>query len=299
MMAFMQKLNSSTTYLTVMGIQFKELEPVPEEEAVDFLYNGSSEAIEMLGDTVVGPKDAEIVAVLVHGFTGSNLENLYLANHLARAGIRVYLPLLPGHGTDYEDLKRHDHKEWTAKVANVLKMVKKVHEHTKVFLMGHSLGGPIAVCGMFESGLDVDGLVILASPFRYPFILRWRVKLLKWLPFRIPFAGFRFTDKKLYGNALVNYFDEKYEYIYMKSAGDAFKVMDRAYTLLPKVTVPVLMIYSRIDYRVPFNQASIVKEKIPHAKLIVFERGDHVLQIDSDRKEVADAIVEWIHGTTA
>lgn len=277
-----------------MSFAFRELEPVTEQEAEDFLYNGSREAVEMLGDTVVGPKEADKVAVIIHGFTGSNLENLYLANRMARAGIRVYLPLLPGHGTDFEDLKGYNDRDWTDKVAEVLKQVRVMHPEAKLIIMGHSLGGPIALNGYHESRVDIDGLVFLASPFRYPSTLRWRVKLLKWLPLKIPFAGFRFTDKKLYGNALVNYFDKKYEYIYMKSAGDAFRAMEKAFTFLPKVKVPVLLIYSKIDYRVPFNQALLVKGIVQHAKLIAFDKGDHVLQIDSDRKEVAKAIIKWI-----
>ncbi len=277
-------------------MNFRELDIVSEEEAEDFLYNGSSDAIEMLGDTVVGPKESETIAVLVHGFTGSNLENLYLANKLAQAGIRVYLPLLPGHGTDYEDLKTKGADEWIAKVIDVLKVVRQAHPSSRLVVMGHSLGGPIAITALFKSGLQVDGAVILASPFRYSSLLRWRIKLFGWLPLKIPFAGFKFTDKKLYHNALVGYFDSKYEYIYMKSARDAFTVMDKAYEILPRIKIPVLLVYSRIDYRVPFNQVDLVRRRIPHAELRAFEKGDHVLQIDSDRKEVAESIIDWING---
>ena len=53
---------------------------------------GLADPFDLVGDDDVG-------AVCVHGFTGTPYEMRYLGEQLARAGITVQAPRLPGHGT--------------------------------------------------------------------------------------------------------------------------------------------------------------------------------------------------------
>ncbi len=275
-------------------IEFREENPVSEEEATEFLYSASPDSLGLLGDMVIGDGESECVALFIHGFTGTNLENLYLANKLARQGIRSYLVLLPGHGQDYEALRRTSGRDWIGKAKDALVQVRSAHPDSKLFLVGHSLGGPIAVNALLDSGVEIDGLVLLASPFHYSFLQRLRVQLFRRFPIKIPFSGFRFSDKKLYQNSLVDHFDGSCKYIYMKSAGDAFDVMSWAYRKLSRLRVPVLLVYSKIDYRVPLSQAYLFRRFVPDAELQVFDRGNHVLHIDMDREEISEAVLGWM-----
>ena len=53
-----------------------------------------------------------IGVVLSHGFTGTPASMLPWAEHLAAAGYTVRLPLLPGHGTRWQDTNRSRWTEW-------------------------------------------------------------------------------------------------------------------------------------------------------------------------------------------
>ena len=54
--------------------------------------------------------------VLSHGFTGTPQSLRPWAEHLAAAGLTVRLPLLPGHGTRWQDANSTGWQDWYAAV---------------------------------------------------------------------------------------------------------------------------------------------------------------------------------------
>ena len=56
----------------------------------------------------------EVGCLLVHGFTGTPQNVRPLADYLARRGLAVSAPRLPGHGTTVEDLDRTGPQDWLA-----------------------------------------------------------------------------------------------------------------------------------------------------------------------------------------
>ncbi len=83
-------------------------------------------------------KNAHIGVLLVHGFTGSPASMRPWGEFLHSKGYTVRVPLLPGHGTQPEDLNKVKWQEWPAKVEffsdinerlNLHWMTKGVHRH--------------------------------------------------------------------------------------------------------------------------------------------------------------------------
>lgn len=99
-------------------------------------------------------------ALMVHGFPGSPAEMRPLAQVLHQAGWTVEGLLLPGFGPDIETLPDRKHSEWLAAVQTALSQLNQ--EHTHVLLIGHSMGGALALHA--ASVAHVAGLV-LVSPF--------------------------------------------------------------------------------------------------------------------------------------
>ncbi|MDT4933686.1 MAG: carboxylesterase, partial [Pseudonocardiales bacterium] len=50
--------------------------------------------------------------ILSHGFTGTPASMRPWAQHLAAAGYTVRLPLLPGHGTSWQETNRTRWQDW-------------------------------------------------------------------------------------------------------------------------------------------------------------------------------------------
>src|SRR5579859_1859428 len=81
--------------------------------------------------------------LLCHGFTGSPQSLRPWARHLAEAGFRVSLPLLPGHGTRWKDLQSTTWQDWYAEVDKALRVLRE--DCDSVFVAGLSMGGGLAL----------------------------------------------------------------------------------------------------------------------------------------------------------
>ena len=60
-------------------------------------------------------RSGEAGVLVCHGFTGSPQSVRPWADHLAAQGLTVSLPLLPGHGTRWEDLAVTGWQDWYAR----------------------------------------------------------------------------------------------------------------------------------------------------------------------------------------
>jgi carboxylesterase len=81
--------------------------------------------------------------LLSHGFTGSPASVRGWADHLAAEGFSVRLPLLPGHGTSWQELARVPWRAWY-KAYEVA--YDELSESTdRIVAAGLSMGGALAL----------------------------------------------------------------------------------------------------------------------------------------------------------
>lgn len=110
----------------------------------------------------MGPIDAQVACLLVHGFTGSPYHMRPFAERLSAQGVYVDAPLLPGHGTSVEDMTRTSFPDWVAGAeAAYLGLAAR---HRRSFVLGFSMGGLIAL--MLAARHHVDGAVVVSAPIR-------------------------------------------------------------------------------------------------------------------------------------
>lgn len=104
--------------------------------------------------------DAGPVGVLLsHGFTGSPVSMRPWALELAARGHTVRVPLLPGHGTTWQEMNTTTWNDWYGAVDAALTELKGRCEH--VVVAGLSMGGALAL-RLAEKRPDVvDGLVLV------------------------------------------------------------------------------------------------------------------------------------------
>ena len=97
--------------------------------------------------------------LLCHGFTGSPQSMRPWAERLAAAGLTVSLPRLPGHGTRWEEMNLTRWQDWYAEVDRALTTLLARCE--RVFVMGLSMGGTLAIRLAEQRPGDVAGLVLV------------------------------------------------------------------------------------------------------------------------------------------
>ena len=104
--------------------------------------------------TGTGPRTGVVVS---HGFTGSPHSVRDWAMSLASAGYAVRLPLLPGHGTSWQELARTRWQDWHAALdAAYLELAE---ECDVVVVAGLSMGGTLAL--RIAATRPVAGVVVV------------------------------------------------------------------------------------------------------------------------------------------
>ena len=113
------------------------------EEHQPFFWNGDAKA-----------------ALFVHGFPGTPAEMRLLGRALNDDGWTVLGILLPGFGSDIQNIGHQSVDDWLATITNAVETLAA--EHDKVVIIGNSLGAALSVSSAQNSA--VEGLVLL-SPF--------------------------------------------------------------------------------------------------------------------------------------
>ena len=100
-------------------------------------------------------------ALLCHGLTGSPAPLRPWAEYLAAAGLTVDVPLLPGHGTTWQELNTLRWPDWFAAVERAL--LTLADRCDQVLVGGLSMGGCLAL-RLAEVHADVVGGLVLVNP---------------------------------------------------------------------------------------------------------------------------------------
>ena len=138
--------------------------------------------------------------LLCHGFTGSPQSLRAWAEFLAGHGLAVSVPLLPGHGTSWQDMARSTAADWYATAERALAALRA--ECSEVFVMGLSLGGCLALRLAERRGPDVSGLVLVNPSLAPDTRLFLLAPVLKYVLPSLPGVG---SDIKKPGTTVLSY----------------------------------------------------------------------------------------------
>lgn len=100
--------------------------------------------------------------LLIHGFTGSAAEFRPMGEYLADKGYTVVGPLLPGHGTTWQDMARRKWQAWAEAVEQAYGSLK--NRCRKVFVGGGSMGGLLTLylAARHATSAEIAGIIPMA-----------------------------------------------------------------------------------------------------------------------------------------
>ncbi|WP_229856337.1 alpha/beta hydrolase [Nocardioides flavus (ex Wang et al. 2016)] len=232
------------------------------------------------------------IGVLVqHGFTGSPASMRPWAEDLAARGYAVEMPLLPGHGTRWQDMNKVSWADWVATVEGALD--KLVAENDAVVAVGLSMGGALCLRLAADHGEDLAGVVIVNAAVD---TMRKDVKLLPVLKHVVPaFPGIRNDIKKPGMDELA------YPSVPLKAAASMFAGYAELRRDLPKITVPVLFFRSAVDHVVDISSSRAINAGLSSKDFEerVLEDSYHVATIDNDAPRIFSESAEFIERVTA
>ncbi|MBE2250683.1 MAG: alpha/beta fold hydrolase [Myxococcus sp.] len=239
----------------------------------------------------LGPANAHTAVLLLHGFTGSPWEVRPLAQSLADRGFYVSVPRLPGHGTVPEDMLWVTWREW---LAHAEASFEALSRFPRVCVAGLSMGGLLGLLLAERHQARVSKLVLMAPVMR---VQQRAGQLLERLGARA-LRGFGASWLK---KTTTDLEDEQARarapVLPQYPLGrllDLFELQKLARRAAPRVTAPTLIAAARHDHVVAFDSLEALHAQLPTSRLLVLQRGFHILPHDVDRARLIAEVAEFI-----
>lgn len=225
--------------------------------------------------------------LLIHGYTGSTREMIWLGHQLNEAGYNVYIPRLPGHGTNKNDFLASNWKDWLRKVCDEYIDLCAMYE--RVFVGGLSMGGVLT--SLIAARFNPEKIFLCAPAFIA------KDNRLKFTPFLKFFVKKVSTVKKAYendpeyGRAIADYNGIEY----LEKSADLYKLQKLAIKNMIFIKSQTLTILSKADNLVSFKVKDLMDKNLrTQNEYLILEKSSHVVTNDVEKELVAKKIIEFL-----
>ena len=225
-------------------------------------------------------------ALLCHGFTGTPQSLRTWAEHLAGAGLSVALPRLPGHGTSLAEANMTHWEDWYAELDRHLALLQDRCDD--VFVMGLSMGGPLALRLAEQHPDGIAGLVLVNPSLLTKRPDRFLLPVLRWA---VPTWPGIASDIKKDGVT-----ELAYDRVPVKAAYQLSRLWLTTRTDLHRVTAPILVFRSTEDHVVEPDSAALLHEKVSSTDLreVMLQDSYHVATLDNDAPTIFEGSLDFV-----
>ncbi|WP_131747498.1 alpha/beta fold hydrolase [Frankia sp. Cppng1_Ct_nod] len=224
--------------------------------------------------------------LLVHGFTGTPQSMRPWGEFLAEAGLTVSCPLLPGHGTRWQDMNATTWQDWFAAADGAFNRLRERCE--TVFVMGLSMGGTLTLRLAEVYGSDVAGVVTvnpsLGTDRKVAVLAPLLSRIVPCLPGISSDIKAPGVDEVAYGRVPLRAFASLRE-LWAVTAPD-----------LGRIVSPVLTFRSRVDHVVEPSSGRILLAGATSCTVSerILEDSYHVATLDNDQKTIFEGSLEFV-----
>lgn len=233
---------------------------------------------------------ADTIVIFIHGFFGSPSQFWDLSAIAWEKGYSIASLLLPGHGGSGREFTRTPGRQW---VRFTMQRIRRyAYQYRRVLVVGHSMGGLLALHASLFSENHVAGVFLLNTPLSIHFTARGTKNGLKAV-----FAPQKYLDvvSRSYrqGNSVQRMAIPQYLQMLPRVA-DLQKLMVWIREELPKVRVPVTIIQSRRDETVKWRSAMDLSSGMSQVPCrVVWLQSSWHSYYTSGEKEVVEREFRW------
>ncbi|NIL76467.1 alpha/beta hydrolase [Rhodococcus sp. B10] len=250
------------------------------------------------------PDNATGFLVLSHGLGEHAGRYREVVERLTQLGLTVYTIDHRGHGRSGG--KRLELKNWSDYITDLhelFRIARAEHPDGKAFLLGHSMGGAIALSYALEYQAELDALM-LSGPFAVvsddtPKILITIGKVLGKIAPRVPVQTLDSADVSR-DPAVVAAYDADplvhHGKIPAGVAGGLVGATESFPTRLPTLTLPVLVQHGSEDKLADVAGSRMIAEKAGSKDLTIeiYDGLYHEIFNEPERQQVLDDLVAWL-----
>jgi len=233
---------------------------------------------------------SDVGVLLCHGFTGTPQSMRPWGEYLGDRGYTVRVPLLPGHGTTWQEMNRTRWQDWYGCVDQVFRELHQTCE--RVIVGGLSVGGALALQLAQEHGPRISGLVLVNPAVKSDDPRGRLLPVMKHLIGSLEAVG---NDIKKPGVT-----ELAYPRTPLKAAHSVALSWREVVRDLPEVTQPVLLLRSPQDHLIPASSSALVLSRISSRDVteILLLDSYHVATLDNDAPRIFDESAKFIERVT-
>jgi len=233
--------------------------------------------------SIDGTKDCGVL--LIHGFTSTTQSMSLMAGDFAKAGCHVECPLLSGHGTRWQDMKKISFRDWEDDVRAAYAVLAK--RSNKIFVFGLSMGGTLAL-RLTETHRGISGLILVNHALFMGNPLVPLSGVLQYVLPAVPAIAGDLADPDARELA--------YDRVSTHAVHELYKMTRLTKKMLPSVTQPLLIFKSKNDHVLPRKNALYTMRRISSMdkSLIWLEHSFHVATLDLEHSLLAKKSLEFI-----
>lgn len=227
--------------------------------------------------------------LIIHGFTGSPRDCCDLKKFLEERGLKVMLPILPGHSTSPDDLFHVDRHDWFNTVRNAYNQLEQ--ESSQIFVIGVSFGANLAF--KLARQKSIDGIVSLGAPVRIQNQQLMRLAL----PVMKLFTNVYIKKAKNANEEIPGFRQTAYDRIPLVALKEFFKFIEQETTAkkLQEIFAPNLIIQTKQDPIATSWSPDFLARYISGQSEVIWWDDDVHLMIQGKRKlELYRLIYRWI-----
>ena len=234
--------------------------------------------------------------LILHGFASSLDSVREIAPPLKALGLPCQIPLLRGHSADSPDALRgvtwHD---WLTDSESALDNL--LIETEKVIVIGHSMGGLLALNLAMNRGNQLDSIILAAAAIQLTNPLS-PGKPLYFLAPMVPALIKKLDLPPEYTDPSLVKFDTNYHWAPTDATVSFLDLVRFTRKSLAKVNTPTLILQSRKDTTVDPKSPEIIYKDIStpadQKRIVWFEKTEHEMFKDCERNEIINLITQYI-----
>ncbi|MEL3912002.1 alpha/beta hydrolase [Treponema pedis] len=225
--------------------------------------------------------------LLIHGYTGSPREMVWLGRQLNEAGYNVYIPRLPGHGTNKDDFLASTWKDWLRAVCE--DYINLCSDYGNVYVGGLSMGGLLTA--LIAARFNPEKIFLCAPAF---IAYDNRIKFTPFLKFfikTVPCGKKNCENDPEYASAIADYNGIEY----LAKSADLYRLQKLSLKNLPFIRSQTLTVLSKADKSVPFKVKNIIDKNLrTQNEYLILEKSGHIVVNGIEKEAVAKKIIEFL-----